>query len=163
MGGCSRHCSRSNSQDGVDAFLRRVSASQGEVTPMEATCIRGDGDERSIEMTAVNMVGSPEVGGIVVSLVDRTELRRAIQNERRRADFDALTGLLNRRAFEDRARELFKDGVADPAFVAVFDIDNLKQFNDTLGHQLGDVGDSVGCRALVSGHRSRRRRCAHGW
>jgi len=127
-----------DSQDGVGAFLRRVSASQGEVTPMEAACVRGDGDERSIEMTAVNMVESPEVGGIVVSLADRTELRRALQIEKRRADFDGLTGLLNRRAFEDKARDLFKGGVADPAFVAIFDVDNLKQFNDVHGHQLGD-------------------------
>jgi diguanylate cyclase (GGDEF)-like protein len=126
------------SQDGVDAFLRHVTASQGEIAPMEATCILGEGDERSIEMTAVNMVDSPEVGGIVVSLADRTELRRALDVERRKANFDPLTGLLNRRAFEDRARELFKDGVADPAYVAMFDVDRLKQFNDVHGHKIGD-------------------------
>ena len=127
-----------NSQEDVDAFLRIVTASEGEVAPMEATCIVGASDERSIEMTAVNMVDSPEVGGIVVSLADRTELRRALEVEKRRANFDALTGLLNRRAFEDAARELFKDGVADPAFVAIFDVDRLKQFNDAHGHKVGD-------------------------
>ena len=127
-----------NSQHDVDAFLRIVTASEGEVAPKEATCIVGESDERSIEMTAVNMVDSPEVGGIVVSLADRTELRRALEVEKRRANFDALTGLLNRRAFEDAARELFKDGVADPAFVAIFDVDRLKQFNDAHGHKVGD-------------------------
>jgi diguanylate cyclase (GGDEF)-like protein/PAS domain S-box-containing protein len=126
------------SQHDVDAFLRIVTASEGEVAPMEATCIVGEGDARSIEMTAVNMLDSPEVGGIVVSLADRTELRRALEVEKRRANFDALTGLLNRRAFEDAARELFKDGVADPAFVAIFDVDRLKQFNDAHGHKVGD-------------------------
>ena len=127
-----------NSQGDVDAFLRIVAASEDEVAPMEATCIVGADDERSIEMTAVNMVDLPEVGGIVVSLADRTELRRALEVEKRRANFDALTGLLNRRALEDAARELFKDGVADPAFVAIFDVDRLKQFNDAHGHQVGD-------------------------
>ena len=126
------------SQGDVDAFLRIVAASEDEVAPMEATCIVGADDERSIEMTAVNMVDSPEVGGIVVSLADRTELRRALEVEKRRANFDALTGLLNRRALEDAARELFKDEVADPAFVAIFDVDRLKQFNDAHGHQVGD-------------------------
>ena len=90
-------------------------------------------------MTAVNMVDSPEVGGIVISLTDRTrELRRALELETRKANFDALTGLLNRRAFEDHARALFKDGVAEHAFVAMFDVDRLKQYNDLYGHQLGD-------------------------
>ena len=126
------------SQDGVDAFLRRVTASEGEIAPMEAACITGGGDERWIEMTAVNLVDSPEVGGIVVSLADRTELRRALEAEKKRADFDPLTGLLNRRAFEDAARELFKHGVAAPAYIALLDIDNLKQFNDVHGHAHGD-------------------------
>ena len=108
-----------DSQDGVDGSSPRERIAGGghpvggNVHPL------AEGDERSIEMTAVNLVGSPEVGGIVVSLADRTELRRAISRSRqRRADFDALTGLLNRRAFEDQGRELFKDGVAGPAFVA---------------------------------------------
>jgi diguanylate cyclase (GGDEF)-like protein/PAS domain S-box-containing protein len=126
------------SQEGVDAFLRRVVAEPIEVTPMEAVCCLVHGDERFIEMTAVDLADSPEVGGLVISLADRTEAHRALEMANRKADFDALTGLVNRRAFEDHLRGFFKDGVAQPAFVALFDVDELKSFNDTYGHEMGD-------------------------
>jgi diguanylate cyclase (GGDEF)-like protein/PAS domain S-box-containing protein len=126
------------SQEGVDAFLRRVVAEPTEVTPIEATCCLVHGDERFIEMTAVDLADSPEVGGLVISLADRTDAHRALETANRKADFDALTGLLNRRAFEEYAAGLFKEGVADPAFVAMLDVDQLKAFNDTEGHKAGD-------------------------
>ena len=128
-----------DSQDSVDSFLRRVVTDEGEITPLDATCDVGDGNERAIEMSAVNLVDSPEVDGIVISLADRTEERRALEVANRKADFDGLTGLMNRRAFEECARDLYKDGAADPAFVAIVDVDQMKQFNDTLGHVAGDV------------------------
>jgi diguanylate cyclase len=49
---------------------------------------------------------------------------------------DSLTGLANRRAFEDRCRELDRDGV--PAAVAICDLDHFKMINDGHGHAVGD-------------------------
>ncbi len=49
---------------------------------------------------------------------------------------DELTGLLNRRAFERDIRELVKNNV--PFSLAMIDLDNFKQINDTYGHQFGD-------------------------
>jgi diguanylate cyclase (GGDEF)-like protein len=57
------------------------------------------------------------------------------------ATIDALTGLSNRQAFDTEARfalVLQQRRSADVAFL-VIDIDFFKQFNDTYGHQLGDV------------------------
>jgi diguanylate cyclase (GGDEF)-like protein/PAS domain S-box-containing protein len=126
------------SQEDVDAFLRRVIAEPTEVSPMEARCCLVNGDERFLEMTAVDLVDSPDVGGLVISLADRTEAHRALEIANRKANFDPLTGLINRRSFEEYAQELFKDGVARPAFVAMFDVDRLKAFNDSQGHKVGD-------------------------
>jgi diguanylate cyclase (GGDEF)-like protein/PAS domain S-box-containing protein len=128
-----------DSQEGVDAFLRRVSAGQEEIIPLEAACVLEAGEVRSIEMTAVNLVDSPEVGGIVISLADRTVLRTALEAAKRKADFDALTGLFNRRAFDEYARDLFKAGIAAPAYVAMFDVDQMKRYNDEYGHERGDA------------------------
>jgi diguanylate cyclase (GGDEF)-like protein len=53
---------------------------------------------------------------------------------------DSLTGLLNRRAFEQRFNQevsLIQRG-APPAALMLIDLDDFKTVNDTLGHQAGD-------------------------
>ena len=62
--------------------------------------------------------------------------RRRIEHER---DYDILTGLYNRQAFRRTCEELF----AHPeklghAALVMTDLDNLKQINDTYGHDWGD-------------------------
>lgn len=56
------------------------------------------------------------------------------------ATTDSLTGLLNRRAFFDRAAEASSAADAGQALSAIiFDIDRFKRINDTYGHEAGDV------------------------
>ena len=59
---------------------------------------------------------------------------------RREAVIDDLTGLLNRRGWEDTARrELARASRADmPVALVTIDLDGLKELNDTLGHEEGD-------------------------
>lgn len=54
---------------------------------------------------------------------------------------DALTGLANRRTFEEVLRnELIRAGrYKHPTAVLMVDVDRFKQVNDTLGHQTGDL------------------------
>ncbi len=52
------------------------------------------------------------------------------------AEIDALTGLLNRRAFIARAQAIGRDGM--PRRLIVADIDRFKLVNDRYGHQTGD-------------------------
>jgi diguanylate cyclase (GGDEF)-like protein len=56
------------------------------------------------------------------------------------ARHDALTGLMNRNAFDDSFNEflLLSKRHGDPLSLIFFDIDNFKTINDTLGHQTGD-------------------------
>jgi diguanylate cyclase (GGDEF)-like protein len=58
----------------------------------------------------------------------------------RLAHVDALTGLSNRRAFEEAlGREVARaTRTGEPVSLALFDIDHFKAVNDTLGHQGGD-------------------------
>lgn len=54
---------------------------------------------------------------------------------------DALTGLLNRRGFENNSREYYIRSKSRKQSMAVFsiDMDNLKVVNDRFGHMQGDV------------------------
>lgn len=72
--------------------------------------------------------------------INKRQLESANSQLRELADLDGLTGLLNRRYWEqclahEFARHLRYD---EPASLVIFDIDHFKRFNDTYGHQLGD-------------------------
>jgi diguanylate cyclase (GGDEF)-like protein len=67
---------------------------------------------------------------------DVTELKQALEELRRRADFDALTGLASRSQFEARLEEVCASG--EPAALLLVDVDGFKTVNDTVGHAGGD-------------------------
>jgi diguanylate cyclase (GGDEF)-like protein len=56
-----------------------------------------------------------------------------------RAETDALTGLHNRRAFEDHFPVLLADRGAQPLALLMLDLDGFKAFNDRHGHPAGDA------------------------
>lgn len=71
-------------------------------------------------------------------------LPTVVDEERRlfaRATTDALTGLLNRAAFRERARaEIARaERTGRPLAVAMLDLDHFKAFNDAHGHPAGDA------------------------
>jgi diguanylate cyclase (GGDEF)-like protein len=54
---------------------------------------------------------------------------------------DGLTGLKNRRLFDERLEEEFRRAqrYADPVSLIMIDLDHFKQVNDRFGHQMGDL------------------------
>jgi diguanylate cyclase len=67
-------------------------------------------------------------------------LRRRLDEARRSAEEDHLTGLPNRRAFEAVFEEQFRQAraAAEPLCLAFCDIDHFKKINDEHGHEAGD-------------------------
>jgi diguanylate cyclase (GGDEF)-like protein len=73
---------------------------------------------------------------------------------RHAASHDALTGLLNRGAFEAKLRAMLADPAQGPFALALLDIDHFKQINDRHGHAAGDAGlrqCAQTCLATVGG------------
>ncbi len=69
---------------------------------------------------------------------DLLEMNAKLQ---RLSGMDKLTGLPNRRAFEDRFESSWRDaeGTGRPLSQIVIDVDHFKQINDTRGHLYGDA------------------------
>jgi diguanylate cyclase (GGDEF)-like protein len=65
---------------------------------------------------------------------------RALEEMRTLSITDCLTGLFNRRYFDDRLFEELQRALRydSPFSLAIFDIDDFKLFNDTEGHLAGD-------------------------
>jgi diguanylate cyclase (GGDEF)-like protein len=78
--------------------------------------------------------------------IQNAEIHRAV---RKRAETDALTGLHNRGAFDERLAALISILAAKPFALIMVDLDGFKDYNDRHGHPAGDtvlqaVGDAIG-------------------
>jgi diguanylate cyclase len=75
-------------------------------------------------------------GRLAAATEEAESLRRELEEARDDARRDPLTGLANRRAFEDGFTEATQAGKA--VCVALCDIDHFKSVNDRFGHAVGD-------------------------
>jgi diguanylate cyclase (GGDEF)-like protein len=69
-----------------------------------------------------------------------TTVRTQLENERRRARRDGLTGVMNSLAFTESAQTVLRiaDRFSRSSVIGYIDLDNFKNVNDTLGHAEGD-------------------------
>lgn len=89
-----------------------------------------DGRRFALAYRRVQAAGVPEtLVGVLTDITETVELRR-------RAERDDLTGLLNRRALEDRLDADLRAG--GHVVVAFVDLDGFKAINDRFGHDAGD-------------------------
>lgn len=107
--------------------------------------ITGQTDEQSIlrgfDVGASDYVTKPFRSKELLARVRiQVEYKAALEKLRRMAVTDALTGVLNRRAFfAEGARAIRLAGVRrEPLAVLMLDIDHFKQVNDGFGHPVGD-------------------------
>ncbi|HEX7603004.1 MAG TPA: diguanylate cyclase [Polyangiaceae bacterium] len=78
---------------------------------------------------------------LAAELAGPLRIQRLMEEARNLARTDALTGLMNRRAFTEASeRELARaERYALPLSVCILDVDNFKRVNDTHGHASGDA------------------------
>ncbi len=80
------------------------------------------------------------INNVMRTQSDARDLSRNVAELRDLAYRDDMTGLLNRRAFFDRATAEFEiaKNSGEPMAISILDIDHFKEINDTYGHAAGD-------------------------
>jgi diguanylate cyclase (GGDEF)-like protein len=95
----------------------------------------------ALERGAVDFISKP-VNPAVVAMRVKTQLRLKQANDvlREFANVDGLTGLLNRRSFEEAYDREWKRAQrnGNPLSVLMLDVDYFKRYNDLYGHGKGD-------------------------
>ena len=101
---------------------------------------RSDGSSFPVTYTSSPIMERGDLAGAVLTFNDVTERKRFEAQLQYRADHDPVTGLFNRRRFEQElARHLSYDArYGTGGAVLAMDLDNFKYVNDTLGHKAGD-------------------------
>ena len=103
------------------------------------------------EVRWVHIHGAPIGDGTVVAQVQDITERRKFESELEYlASHDALTGVLNRRSFEEALDSALAHvrRHGDAAAILTLDVDNFKHVNDTYGHAAGDAVLRAAAEAL---------------
>jgi diguanylate cyclase (GGDEF)-like protein/PAS domain S-box-containing protein len=123
--------------DETTAVAARLAEGQVKQGGFENRYRAADGTYRWLRWTSIT---DHQRGQIYATARDITERKALEQKLLNLARTDSLTGLLNRRAFEEEASRqvdfLKRYGPGGALFL--FDVDRFKSINDSLGHRAGD-------------------------
>lgn len=92
-----------------------------------------------------------ELVGVLINQTDevtrRFHLETELRESEKKRDTDELTGILNRRGFESCVRR-YLEASEEGGVLILFDLDNFKNINDSLGHPAGDEALQIFAKGL---------------
>ncbi len=112
----------------------------GRYGPYEKEYLHKDGHRVNVQLHGVRL-DLPNEQVIFSVIQDISARKQAEQQIRKLAYYDALTGLPNRRLFNDRLQQAIATSHRTSRYCALMflDLDNFKPLNDSHGHDTGDL------------------------
>jgi len=109
-------------------------------TEAQVRCLHADGHLVWVSLAGGAVAGDTSPLYAVFHLMDIGERKRFEGQLQHLADHDALTGLFNRRRFEEELTRSLAHAAryAERGAVLMLDLDGFKYVNDTMGHSYGD-------------------------
>jgi diguanylate cyclase (GGDEF)-like protein/PAS domain S-box-containing protein len=127
-----------------DGFVQRYEKlARGELDYLDEklSCRSESGDvlQTVVNLSAVRSDGDSFLYA-VLQVQDVTESRKLTDQLEYQASYDELTGLFNRRSFENQLARAWEHGEnrKNPGYLMFMDLDQFKVVNDTSGHAAGD-------------------------
>jgi len=136
----------------MEASVGRIFAGEAETGTGVMRMLRKDGSviwtEGNVQMIRDPLTGTP--GDLVITVRDISERKAREDKLNALAMTDGLTGLANRRAFDEALEREWQRTLREGTQMSLLllDLDHFKAFNDQYGHQVGDdclraVADAV--------------------
>jgi len=129
--------------DGIEVCTRLKADPRTRDVPVLFVSARGEvqDETRGFDAGAVDYIIKPVSGPLVCARVrTHLELKMARDALRQMALVDGLTGIANRRRFDDAFQNEWRRAARGgrPLSLMLFDVDHFKRFNDAWGHVRGD-------------------------
>lgn len=149
------HLEHGSSMDGIATLCIPLTA-QGETLGMLHASGPSDGGEDDNDAALIELLGEQ-----LAMAIANLRLRESLRQQSLR---DPLTGLFNRRYFEESLRREMQrcERRRLPLSLLVIDIDHFKAFNDSLGHSAGDAVLAHVGRCISSLVRAEDMACRYG-
>lgn len=147
----------------VDAHTANIGAIEAQLTSQKQD---GEADSEAV-LNALNQIeqANHDLQSKLARAEEQIQSQAAlIRTHESEARTDSLTGLANRRAFDDEITRRFAEWErrGTPFSLLILDVDHFKKFNDTHGHQAGDEVLRKVAKALTGCVREMDLACRYG-
>ena len=112
-----------------------------------------DDEEKGLALGAADYIGKPFIAGIVkLRIRNQITMINQLRTMEMLSMIDKLTSIPNRRGFDSRMDMEWSRAIRESECISMLmmDVDKFKMYNDTYGHQQGDVVLQTIAKAIVN-------------